>query len=386
MRTDTPALAQYGMDQDRYQADAIPLQTYIEMLDRDPVVALAEGFVQRSTLRRVGDYSHDREDVTDWVERLVMPAVKRDLRRLQTALYFGVAIAQPRYDVTEDGELRLAELIGCHPARYWYGRGFERDDEGRLARVWIQGPGWLDLWDQHGGRQIIHYASGDRWGSPWGSPVARRAYTAWYIKRRLVGFEAIGLEKHGLGTAIFKSSDPDALEAYVDAWASMGSENALGIGATDELQVERPGWSGASPYSQALSRLDGHIFNSFMLPHLLLSEAQHGTRAQASVALEAYIMAESEIAARLADLVHHQIVKPAVSLRFGRVRGDSGVVVRDATEPDRAQWATILSQLASFGAFDPAADDQLAWLGDIFEIPTADIQTLIGTGGVGPEI
>jgi hypothetical protein len=368
---------------DRYQASDVSLQTYVDMLRRDPIVAFANGFVQRSVARRIGDYVDERDDVAQWVNRHVMPAVRRNLRCVQSAIYYGVSIAQPRYGVDE-GEMVLAELVGCDPSRYWYGKFYRNDETGDVEAVDILGPGRVEFYGEAGQRQIVHHASGDAFGSPWGNPVARRVYTAYYIKRRLVGFEAIGLEKHGLATAVFKSNDSKRLEQYVSDWAGMGAENALGLDLGDEMTTVAPGWSTTSPFAPVIARLDGYIFNSFGIPHLTLAESQFGTRAQASVALEAYIMAETDYAERLADCVLEQIIEPAVALRFGRVKEEHALPVVAASEPSMDEVARIVQALSTAGAFDPAAEDQLRWLSQRMDgLPVDDLLGMNAAGLAG---
>jgi len=371
---------------DRYQATDVQLGTYKDMLLRDPTVSFANNFVTRSVARRIGEYVDDRDNVAEWVNRQVMPAVRRDLRCIQSAIYYGLAIAQPRYgDV--DGELGLLELVGCDPQRFWSGERFKRNaDTGELETVQIDGPGVVPFYNAQGVRQIVHYASGDAFGSPWGRPAARTAYTAYWIRKRLEGFEGIGLEKHGVGTAFFKSDDPDRLKQYVADWVAAGSESAFGIDRQDEYTIEKPGWQVNSPYSPAIARLNGYICFAFGLPPLTVVEANFGTRAQASVALEAYVMAETDHAERLADVVLNQVIEPAVYLRFGKSKGAHSLPVTASSEPDLEVMSRVLMALSTAGAFDPASEDQLRWVGRKFGLPVDDLLARVGQGQVGPPL
>lgn len=379
-----------GLAPEAYNPADVPLETYQLMRKRDPIVRFAYWHVTRSVRRRIGDYSHDNPRVEDYVRRQVLPAAMRDLARLQKAIYFGVALAQPRY-VLDGGELRLAELVACPMSRFWHGRGFRRDEAGQVDAVDINGLGWLPFVHESGARQLFHYATGDDDGSPWGHPAARLAYTAWYIKHRLTPFEAIGLERHGVGTAIFKVADdtPDAdggtapSEAYVNAWSQMGSASALAIDKEDELTIVTPGWQVNSPYDPVIRRLDGYIFNSFSMPYLIAAEANFGTRAQAGVALETYIMAETDIAEDLADAaLLNQVIGSTVALQFGPNTEPGDLTIRDPAPPDLQEWSNILTQLDATGAFNAEIDEQLQFVGERFGLPVDELMAYYQGGGV----
>lgn len=369
-----------GIVPDEYNPSDVPLATYQLMRRRDPIVRYAYWHVTRSVRRRIGDYTHADERVQDYVRRQVVPQLMKDLPRLQKAVYFGVALAQPRW-VLDGGELKLRELVACPSSRFWNGRGFRRDDAGDVDAVDVQGVGYLTLLDERTGvRQLVHYHTGDDEGSPWGSPAARLAYTAWYIKHRLIPFEAIGLERHGVGTGVFYVSDdtPDENgvepgEAYVQAWSQMGSASALALDKDDKLEVVSPGWLVNSPYDPVVRRLDGYIFNSFFMPYLIAAEAQFGTRAQADVQTETYLMAETDIAEETADVAREQVIDEAVRLQFGPGVEPGDLTVRDPAPPDLEAWSRILGILSSVGAFDAEVDEQLLWLGERFNLPVQSL-------------
>lgn len=364
-----------------YNPDDIGLAEY-ERMRRDTSVKLAYRYVCRSTRRRIGAYRHERPEVQDWATTYVMPTVMRDCQRLQTALYYGVAVAAPRYHLV-GSELALAEVDICHPSRYWYGRGFMRDDSGQLASLDIAPLGHVPvLSPETGERQLVVYSSDGDFDSPWGEPAAKAAYPFWFIKTRLIGFEAMGAERHGLGTAVFGVRDdlptaegqPRPSQAYCDAWADMGTAAAMAIDAEDTLSVVTPGWQTTSPFDGIIRRLDASIFNAFYLPYLMLAEANFGTRAQASVALEAYLAAETDMAEELADQVLiDQIIGPAVRARFGPGTESGDLPIRDASPPDREAWARILAMLSQSGVFDATIEEQLKWAGNLFELPVDEL-------------
>lgn len=372
-----------------YNPVDVSLETLEQMRRRDPIVRYAYRHLTRSIRRRLGDYTHDDERIAEWVQSNILPATIRDLGRVQKAIYYGCALAQPRY-VLDGGQLRLAELVGCPQSRFWHSRGFRRDAQGNIDAVDIQDLGYVELVDADtGARQLIHYATGDDDGGPWGEPSARLAYTAWFIKHRLSGFEAIGLEKHGTGTAVFSVED-DAQpvegdlapsEQYVADWSAMGSNSAIAISKDDTLEVVQPGWGAGSPFDAVIHRLDGYIFNSFFMPHLIAAESQFGTRAQASVSLETYLMAETDLAEELADqVVLDQVIAPAIALQWGPGHGRGDITIRDPAPPDLESWARIFQTLDSIGAFNAEVDEQLAYLGERFGLPVDELSQLLASG------
>lgn len=374
-----------GTFQEQYNPADVDLDTLERMRVRDPIVKFASRFLTRSVRRRFGGYTNDDDRVRDYVDKFIMPSTMKGLSGVQTAIYFGVSVTQPQYELI-GGTLGLKRLYTVHPSRYWSGRGFHRGQEtGDVDQVEISPQGWVPIVDPDTRvRNLVVYTSDDDFDNPWGNGAARQAYTAWYIKHRLQAFEAIGLEKHGLPTAIFQTAGVAAAadgaspgQQYVDRWKDMASEAAMAIDSQDQVDVISPAWTGSGPFDNAIRRLDAYLFNSFFIPYLLTSESQFGTRAQASIALEAYLMAETDFAEELADLVVQQVIRPAVTLQFGPNAPFGDIPIRDAQPPDRAQWANIVTSLASVGVFDPEVEEQLRWAGELFEVPMDDLVDLL---------
>lgn len=371
-----------------YNPDEIPIETYLTMRRRDPIIKMAKGFVERSVRRRIGDYKHEDPRVEEWVKARIMPALKRDMRFLQSAMYYGVAMAQPIWGVV-DGDLTLQALLPVSARRFWHG-WIERDPETGIPRsVQIDNqdvPFFDPVTNQ---RQLVLYSSDDDWGRPWGNPAARQMYTAWFIKNRLLAFEAMALEAHGTPLGTIAVQD-DALQtdgvskkaAYAAAWSQLGARSSFVHDAADEVTVHPPAWTGASPFDAAIRRCDAYIFNSLYMPYLITSESQFGTRAQAGTALESYLMVETDIVEEQADEVcRDQIIAVGIWRKFGPNAGPGELSVRDPSPPDRLAWSQILTALYNVEAWRPEVAEQLEWAGEIFEVPVEELGKLLAAGG-----
>lgn len=391
VRTSKPRLpyGQYdGLGDPEYQPGDIPLATFTKMLTRDSTVSFALDFISQGIDRRVAGYQHPQAPVQSFVNEQVMPAMKRSLRDLLTAIHYGVSVAEPIYRVV-DGRQGLANMHVVHPERYWDGNGFRRDAWGQVAEIEVfdGDSARVVQFEQAGVPRVVHFPFRGHFDNPWGKPAARTAYPPWYVKTQLLKWEAIALEKHGIPIAIFKApanltgaeGTDDPAQQVVDEWTSMGEAAALALDTqADDIRkvfmVVDSQFKSGSPFDQVIRRLDQYIYQSYYQPALLGQEAQFGTYAQANVQLGTYLLAEEQLAKEFASrLLLPQIIDRIVAMNWGPGAAVGGrIKFQDSKPVDDSRFAQNLVFLSNVGLFDPAIEEQARWAGDHMDMPVEE--------------
>lgn len=382
-----------GLVPEDYNPNSVPLGTLERMLRRDPHVAYAYTHLARSVRKRIGDYTNDDQRVADYVREHVLPTAQRHMSRLLKALFYGVAIAQPRYELAGDGALHLSELVGLSTHRFWDGPGFKRDDVGRVDRVHIDTLGWVHLVDPDSGvRQLIHYATGDHDGSPWGRSNAVTAYNSWFIKNGLDPAEAVGLERHATGTLVVQVGDDEVDEEtgkthsqqLAEAWAETGANAFMAVAGDDIPTLHQPGWGAESPFAEPNRRKVAEILLAFGGQSALQSqETTTGTFAQSKSTQETFIGEETDLAEEVADgVLLDQVIAPAVWQQFGPRAPRGDLTIRDPAPPNLAEWAQIISTLEAAGFVSADSERHLRFVGERFGLAMDDLLDTMG-GGTG---
>lgn len=356
----------------------VSLGDAVRMMRKGSIVRHAFEFGSQNVQRRFGEYQNtDRPDIEDDVRERVMPAVMRSLGGLMTAWYFGAALAEPVYDLS-DGLPRLHTIRTAHPDKWWDGRPHRDEALGDIDAWEMPGKGRVEFFNEMGIRQLVLARWGSDFDSPRGDGCVNRVWPHDRAVREMYKDEAIGANVAALHRIIMQgnSDDPDALCAAYTKLANLG---AMYLPAQEVEQITQltGDFGGGSPFEDPIRRHVVGIYLGFFQPSLIHTEAQFGTRAQASVQLEGWIGAETALTEWLIDqVVMYQVIAPYVAMRWGVGSPIGDIPVRDPAPPELAQWATILTSLFTAGVFDPLDVTQLRWARQRFEMPTDDLDNL----------
>lgn len=111
------------------------------------------------------------------------------LDEIMTAFEFGFSVTQKQFKTRDDGSLTLKNLKTRDPVSWL----FHQDIFGNIERYEQQGSDerFLNI-DPNA---IMHFINNPRFGNPYGTSDLRSAYAAYFVKKQLIRFYAIFLEK-----------------------------------------------------------------------------------------------------------------------------------------------------------------------------------------------
>ena len=217
---------------------------------------------------------------------------------------------------------------------------------------------------------------GDDW---FGLPPTRACYRAWKFKTQIERLNLLHLDKFGVGMPVAEEGqgwgpvERTRLADFLKAWRS-GAHNYLLHPAGGKINIV------SDDGKTTLSMLEWIRFynlvtaKTFLTQQTELGSTETGARALGEVfydQMAGIVQADCE---ELANLINNRLIVPLVRYNFGdrefypaftpsqRVRAGSGV-------------ATVLQTLKGAGVFNPRPEDE-AYVRDIFEMPTVDVETL----------
>lgn len=373
-----------------YRTTTIGIDVYKKMRETDTTVAFASEFLAQGVVRRIGDFFSDNVEIRDFVNANVMPAVRAAAKSMLDGLYFGVSVSEIVYQAIEGGRMGVGFIHTIDPEEFWHGAITISQQTGEVQRVGLSKSGGTQNLEafNHGVRRLAVYSHRAPYNNVWGTPLARLAYPAWFIKSTLIKWEARGLEQNGLPIAIFKAptvasgseTAEDPGQALVNDWTKLGAASAMAINTQDELdkviKIIESSFQGGSPFSETIRRLDEYIYQAFMQPSLLSSSAQFGSYNLAGVQMQTYLLAEEALATDFIErVIMAQIVRPAIRINFGVAAStdrEARVEVVDGRPVDDARFAQILTQLYTVGIFQPDDPAMARWVQDMLGVPIED--------------
>jgi len=365
-----------------YNGSDLTLTDMERMLTRSAVVRYAYDYLRTNVAGRIGAYSHPDPAVEEWVNDRIMPAVTDAIPEMMSAIPYGCMLAEPIYTIGGD-DIELARVHVALPDDWWSGKP-TRDETGAVTGWRLVDGRQVDFESETGARQIVHWAYGSMFDSAWGDPVLRRAYPEEWTLRSLRMMEAVGAETTAIPRVLLRTHGSAVGEgqpgSVTDRIEQAGSNAIIEVPASEVQDITQlaGGFSSGSPFDEPIRRCVVGIFAAFYQPALIHTEAQYGTRAQASTAYEAWMRTETSIADELADdVILRQVILPALKLRFGAGLDQGAVIIRDAVPPDLQQWGGILSQLYMAQILDPRDPEVRRWAAEMFGLPVATEQAAL---------
>lgn len=347
--------------------EGVDLSVYWTMLKTDPVVGAGISFLKLSILGRLQGYQHYDPQVQEFVE-LSLTQMERTLHDviddLLSALWAGFAVAEIVYQAV-DGHYLWQKIKVVNPTTI-YPNGIETDEKGKIKRI-VQRVG-MDEVELPLERCII-WSFASEFGNPWGSSLLRPAYAHWLTKQIIMRLWGTHLERQA--TPLVLAQIPQAEmpvwcpvhqreERYIEAMRHILEDlkNRTSLVYTGGAEIAfQPIESRGELFETAIRYHDIQILRALLIPSLLVSEAEYGTRAQAVVHQEAFEMMLSGIIRELKVVLEEQLFRPLLELNFGAM-DDYGVVVFRQRGAEAQQIVDAVFRLASLGMIHWSRDDE----------------------------
>lgn len=293
-----------------YERDYKPVrryQDYREML-QDPQVKVGLSLLQMFFLSRefhieAGGEDQIDEDARDFIKDLFndMKTPFRNVRKnLYTALPYGFSANEMVYQVREDGKIGIKGIYPIHRRTLDHVDAFEFDDNGELVALHQNDTYLIGTATAIPIDKVLLYSFDSEFDDPRGNSVLDEIYDNVYIKKKILKWLAIFLQKHEgptvvgkLENAKFKNDMQEQLEELAE-----GRTN-ITIGKDDDVSILESSHRGEA-FFNAIQYHDNQIFRRLFLGTLLFGQADtSGSYAQSQTQIDVTKM--------LLDGVHEEL-------------------------------------------------------------------------------
>lgn len=314
---------------------------YWLMRSYDPTVRMALLVIRTLILSHLGSYRHEDEAVQERVQALlagIEGGMRAVVGKMLSALWAGFAVLEPTWETTAS-QWHIQHLDLCHPLTFFNpyrsdGSGIKLDKESKRVEQVVQFPT-----SQSGGESVEHDVGdviyftlfAELREQVYGASLLQSARAAWYSKTKQQGYWNTFCQKTAMPTPVFfcppgTTTDPETGEQV--PWAvfltkffgSVEPGMAVGIPADPQtdfrLEQLTPTGDGAA-FDTILRYWDDQLFLAVLTPQLLMSEPEHGSRAQSETSLDFFLLLLDGIRQELGEVLIDQLVRPLAAYNLG---------------------------------------------------------------------
>ncbi|MBC7328103.1 DUF935 family protein [bacterium] len=350
--------------------DEIDLPIYWRMIRSDPTVKAGIEFIRLSILSRLIGYQNpsypDLEKFVNFALQYMEGSLWDVVQDLLSALWAGFAIGEITYKSIENRivwkRIRVLNPVTIYP------NGIEMNDKGEIKRV-VQRIGQEEI--EIPLNRCIIWSFSAEFGNPWGNSLLRPAYAPWLMKQLLIRLWNTHLERQATPLALITLPQAETPvwcpihqreERYIEAMKhileDLPNRNSLIYSGGAEIRFEKLEGKGEM-FESAIRYQDSQILRALLIPTLLVSEGEYGTRAQATVHQEAFQMMISGIIRELKATLDEQLFRRLIELNFGNISDWGGVVFKPFADSDYAIWADVLAKLTQVGWLSPINEKEM---------------------------
>jgi len=293
------------------------------------------------------------------------------LEEVLTAYEYGFSVSEKIFKLKEDGLLSLKCIKPRHPVTWL----LHTDTHGNMVRYEQRGPrGSLDIDPS----ALIHYVNNRRFSNPYGTSDLRVAYDAWFIKRQIIKFYAIYLEKAASPTPVGRY-DQNAPEAAVDklfeALKKLQTKSALVLPKEIEMEFLEAKSDGEA-YIKGINLFNMFIGRALMIPDLLGfqgSETSGGSYSLGKDQMAVFFKHIGKRRSQIEDIVNKEIIKPIVRYNFGEVDKYPKFKLRPISDEDAMELAKLWIEGVK-GKFYTPSEEEINHFRKLAKFPEGSVE------------
>lgn len=380
------------------------------MIETDDTVQAAVMFKSLMMLSKIGDYYHENESVQefvrDFLDNMKGPTWIQSLEAMSSYYPYGFSVSEIIWGLENKEKKIPKKVVTYHPSTIV----FEVDsygsvtDDGVIQFVvqhsQVSNPNTYFPYYQYGFKvknpfetpddrllpyripflnnygmvripknKVIHHTNNEilSFGSPYGKSPVRTAHLAWQMKTYFMKQMGVAGKRQASpfvwGTAPFnqnkvETKNPDGsvtrlnpVEALTALLAQRENDDAIVTGPEDmgyKLQ-EIAATIDLGQYTDVINQLNTYIFRAFLLPSLVMTDGQSGSRSLGDKHFQIVDFMSEQDAKKFTATIVDQMIRPAIEANFGKQKNYGEFKSRPQTIEERERLSTMFSSLASAG-------------------------------------
>lgn len=306
------------------------------------------------------------------------------IEEILSAYGYGFSLSEKLFKFRDDNTLTLRNIKTRHPSSWL---------------IWTDEHGNVEKYEQHGPKgdivvepkSLIHYVNKRAFGNPYGRSDLRTAYNAYFIKRQVIKWYAIFLEKHASPTVVGRY-DKNAPKAAVDeiyrALKSLQKSTAMVIPKDIELEFLESKSAGEA-YEKALNICNMFIGRAMMIPDLLGFQGSETGGGSYSLGKDQISILFKHIMRRrttIERIINKEIVFPIVVHNHGFQESYPKFKFHPINDEQTVELAKLWLECVK-GKTYKASDEEINHFRGIVKFPEGDVErdAPLPVGGFGPD-
>lgn len=277
------------------------------------------------------------------------------LEEVLSAFDFGFSISEKVFEIKPDGYACLKFLKTRHPTTWL----LHTDTQGNVQRYEQRGPqGSIDIDKEN----LIHYKINHRFGNPYGKSDLRAAWEAWFVKKEIIKFYSIFLEKAASPTPVAKydkNLPQQAVDDIFNAIKKLQTKTALAIPKDIELEFLETSNQG-DVYVKGINLFNMFIGRSLLVPDLLGfqgSETSGGSYSLGKEQMNVFFRHINRRRSQLEDIVNKCIIKPLVYYNYGELENCPRFKLRPLNDEEAIDLARLWLEAVKGHVYKPSEEE-----------------------------
>lgn len=283
---------------------------------------------------------------------------------------YGFALSEKLFRRTSDGGLTFKCLKTRHPASWL----IHTDQYGNVEKFEQFGPNRsIDV----NPKSLIHYTNSRSFQNPYGTSDLRAAYNAYFVKRHIIRYYSIFLEKAASPIPVAKYKQNLPKEKVADLHniiKKFQTKTALTI--PDAIMVDfLESKSNGEAYTKGINLFNMFIGRALFIPDLLgfsgSGSQSGGSQALGREQVDMFLKHIQRRRRTLERVVNKHIIQPLVVYNFGDIDFYPKFVLNPITEDDAVEYAKTFIQAMQGKLYKPTADE-INHLRSLIKFPESD--------------
>jgi SPP1 gp7 family putative phage head morphogenesis protein len=313
---------------------------------------------------------------------------EESLEEIVSAYEFGFSLSEPIFKKRVDGSATLRAIKTRHPVTWL----IHTDEKGNVIRYEQRGPeGSIDVSPD----ALIHYVNQPRFQNPYGRSDLRAAYQAWFVKREIIKFYAIFLEKAASPTPVArfdKNAPQQAVDDIHNAIKRLQTKTALTIPKDIEMEYLESKSNG-EVYIKGINLFNMFIGRSLLIPDLLGfqgGETSGGSYSLGKDQMEVFFRHIARRRRTLEKIINRRIVLPLVKHNFGNIDKFPKFRFKPVKDDDALELAKVWIEAVKGKLYKPS-DEEINHFRKLAKFPEgpvereAPIMQVPGQAPIGPD-
>lgn len=283
----------------------------------------------------------------------------------------GFSLSEKIFKLKDDGSLALKNIKTRHP-NSWLIHTDERGNVSKYEQVGVRSSAGIDVPP----KSLIHYINNPRHQNPYGQSDLRKAYEAWFVKRHIVRFYSIFLEKAAgpIPVAKYDNNMPrEKVQEVFNIIKNFQAKTAMTIPKGFEVEFLQSEGNGEA-YTRGIDLFNMFIGRSLVIPDLLGFQGNATGGGSLSLGQSQISVFYKHIMRRrrsLERIVNRNIVQALAVWNHGLMESYPKFVLNPISEDKALEYAKTYLELVKGKIYEPTLSE-INHFKDLIKFPLSD--------------